>query len=145
MQTTSIPQVKARELRIGNILSETDRKGRVHYVTMTNEFIGEMELEPGLWDPVPLTAKILEKCGFKKHKDESGHIVFYELSLGNQLAPHGSNHYVFSGLLFPENPNTLIPVAFTVNDFWGSRKIENLHELQNLFFALTGKELQINL
>jgi hypothetical protein len=137
--------VQANELRIGNILSETDTDGKLYYVKMTNDFIGEMELEPGLWDPVPLTAEILEKCGFEKCKDESGHFVLYELSLGNQLAPHGSNQYVFSGLLFPENPNTLIPVAFTVNEFWGSRKIKYLHQLQNLYFALTGSELSINL
>jgi hypothetical protein len=36
-------------------------------------------------------------------------------------------------------------VSHTVDGYWGSNNITYLHQLQNLYFALTGEELPVNL
>jgi hypothetical protein len=81
-----------------------------------------MELEP-----IPLTAELLEKCGFEK----------------DGIYPDGKS-FVFNGKYY------LTGTWFKVHTSCGTFKvlnenIEYLHQLQNLIFALTGKELEIKL
>jgi len=73
------------------------------------------------YQPIPLTEEILIKCGFQcKPKtlsivNKSGHCTI-ELSRGN----------------------------FTFKHKDGKAVIKYLHQLQNLYFALTGEELKFN-
>lgn len=76
--------------------------------------------------PIPLTPEILEKCGFNK-----SHHGYVELDKEE------------FNLAFDE---TGLDIAFHGNDVANSLPhIKNLHQVQNLFFALTGEELTINL
>lgn len=77
---------------------------------------------PQLLNPIPLTEEILLKCGAKKSDDSfGGYIIYY---------PNGNGMRV-------------------KNNEWSSQhlsvKLEYLHQLQNLYFALTNEELKINL
>ena len=69
-------------------------------------------------DPIPLTEEILLKCGFVKGKMSN---VFY---LGDF--------------------EILLPTYFKYKDAH-LIKIKHLHQLQNLYFALTGEELIIEM
>lgn len=74
------------------------------------------------FEPIPLTEEILLKCGAKKSNDSfGGYIIYY---------PNGNGMRV-------------------KNNEWNSQhlsvKVEYLHQLQNLYFALTNEELSINL
>lgn len=92
--------------------------------------IGEMSYRPlnkvipelcSSYEPIELTPEILIDCGFEK----------------------GLDHFWYS-------PNIEIGVLFhdsglTVTTQSVSRPVTHLHQLQNLYFALTGEELTVNL
>lgn len=123
--------IKAQELRIGNwvcipefsngIISEISRNSL--WVTFNDRSFSESAQTYEHIQPIPLTPEILEKAGFVKTwiDNENTRCWDYELNefhlhvLGNDL------------------------ITFM------TRKINDLHQLQNLYFALTGEELNIEL
>lgn len=68
--------------------------------------------------PIPLTPEILEKCGAIVYEFDNG--------LGNQ--------YRIKDRLFVIRDGDIV-------DYGSSVIIKHLHQLQNLYFALTGEEL----
>lgn len=124
--------IDVKELRIGNWVSgKNDPEMKV--VSISN---GSVELrfngvgeDYGDWyydddelKPIPLTPEILEKCGFKYLKEQN---VWFR---------DGMNEYL-----------TLHYNGFCVYESTKKRIIKSLHELQNLYFSLTGKEIEIEL
>lgn len=120
--------MEANELRIGN------------YIQFGGNFCKVSELQDGCFyvkhhsgfsmkntsyelKPIPLTEEVLLKCGFEKS------------SLGYFTIFCGSN--VMSVYCFDEFSRVKI-VSQTICC------VNYLHQLQNLYFALTGKELQLN-
>lgn len=120
--------LNANELRLGNWVSETNSKGKTFYVQINIDFLETLVVEPDVFDPVPLTPEILEKCGFKPH-DKFDYFKNY-LALGHK----GSSNYVVAEFDRIDGQGHLL-----------RRGISYLHQLQNLYFALTGQELPINL
>ena len=72
--------------------------------------------------PIPLTEEILLKCGFT---NTGGYISFYNGDFG---------------LIWNEDH-----ISLQVEGQWLTLKVKSLHQLQNLYFALTQTELTINL
>jgi len=118
--------IKINELRIGNYVLMSGvivRMDNKLFHAVLNGFNG---YEP---EPIPLTEDILLKCGFE---------------LEEKL-----NDYRFNDSEFYVNKNKI------TGDFWvymsnGDEdacltSIEYLHQLQNIYFALTGQELTFNL
>lgn len=144
--------IKANELRVGNILSYGFQKEIVLRIVKTigeTGINGEMlyehpdegtepsfsEDEYEVLQPIPLTPEILVKAGFKKSSITSSKNVYYEINVGAsnylfQLLPDGT---VFYGNWFES--------GFTRE----SRPLSSLHDLQNLYFALVGEELELSL
>lgn len=122
--------MKAKEFRIGNFIShDSCPVFRVDEIRLTNEgYILRMYLDDSLKSfldmplgqvrPIDLSREVLEKCGFKKF--ESGN--FY----------------------YPKTMFELTP-KFWLEGSERAVKAGSLHQLQNLYFALTGEELAINL
>ena len=117
--------IAANELRIGNWVNY-DNTETPFCVTETSETgIGVKNSEEETWIeidqfyPIPLTSEILEKCGFVRNALVAQHndIIFYD------------DHFGIKGMLGVVKPNN----------------INHLHQLQNLFYALTNEELKINL
>ena len=118
--------MKANDFRVGNLVF----------------FKGEVK-ELGLWDfstyiqtniehykPIPLTEEWLERFGFEKDEEyDEGGLVDYRFTLMNGSLEFVSfwNSEEITGV---NQPQTRIDV-------------EHVHQLQNLYFALTGKELTI--
>lgn len=80
-------------------------------------------------EPVPLTEELLLKCGFN--------IECYEYCIKEQRL------FAIEDFWILHNCH---------NDFYGVmcsnkvvRKIEHLHQLQNIYYALTGEELEVRL
>jgi len=145
-------QIPNNELRIGN------------WVLINNQYIHMdlkmfhavlMRFEGYVPEPIPLTPEILEKCGFEKkvftETHDAGYYTkgytdsrvyyFRELGTGNTSLAFCDGQY---------DKCSLIQLKTPVDD--GVYKFlhfayhpKYLHELQNLYFGLTGKELPINL
>lgn len=117
--------MKANELRLGNLYNQF---GNIHQVN--GHIISELEKAPQgqLWcKPIPLTEEWLIKFGF----EETDPITFMG-GLYSIKKPDG----------FYINKETMSYCTFdyegTIDDII---KIEYVHQLQNLYFAVTGEEL----
>lgn len=120
--------MKASELRIGNYLQTID--GFTFQWESENfddnlRFKGDVEIVEDSIIPIPLIEEWLLRFGFEKND-------FYEEELSynfNDVIPYSSYY-----------PN----IKLIVNADWESGiKLEFVHQLQNLYFALTGEELKI--
>jgi hypothetical protein len=129
--------MQANELRIGN------------WVLMQNtmEDYYPMPIEDGCqisggdkYEPIPLTPEILEKCGFESDAwDEMpDETTSYTLPVFDDRGD-----YYASAVLRSKYPFTSVIVD--AQEYKVSRQYNYLHQLQNLYFALTGQELEVNL
>ncbi len=125
--------IQANELRIGNWVNEATHdlsSGLIvlQHTVVCGNMIKTIELSKNAhhYRPIPLTPEILEKAGFVK---KVGDITTWGLdgvSLMKSKEVPGS--YVLCGM---------IKRYLT--------RLHYLHQLQNLYFALTGQELNIEL
>lgn len=83
---------------------------------------------------IPLTEEILLNCGFEK----INHICGYSFYSFDRKSLKDTNAYMPLDIYL--NPNHAKIANFTVK-----QNVEYVHQLQNLFFAINGKELNINL
>lgn len=82
-------------------------------------------------EPIPLTEEILTKCGFEK-----------AFNIGT------SNGYYWASKLIDLTEDYELSTSDRYYDSMpvsGSMKFSFLHQLQNLYFALTGTELEVKL
>ena len=108
--------MKANELRVGNWVN--DESGAIPYQIRPQDFLPlSLPENEGKVKPIPLTLEILAKAGFDNFEDG-----WYSL-------------FDFTWNIYDKVP------------MWMGVKINchYLHQLQNLYFALTGKELNIEL
>lgn len=124
--------IKANELRIGNWVMCKNYHGMEYYTQVGS--VGNSGIDGGCthdgdieWDecwPMPLTPEILEKCRFERWEPQPG-IVQFRLNEGDLIGEVDMK----GGWAF--NPG--------IDGYWIEKQC--LHELQNLYFALTGEEL----
>lgn len=138
--------MKANELRIGNHLYDSRLKVVKIECLMSDRYVSwdgrdsNLEFsfqsddinmyhpEPSELCPIPLTAEILtEWCGFK-----SDHPAYYYIFIEDDVF---QVYYNNSGL-------HLYGVKYRYEYL---TEIKYLHQLQNLYFALTGQELEVKL
>jgi hypothetical protein len=147
--------MKATEIRIGNLVYGINRRNEIHLpdfhpckvlqIELFNTEILPIEQNPatvekwfkitnGDLSPIPLTEEWLLKFGFKK---------------GNSIYPEGYSINIL-------NTDTYLRPSFEGGFYWGfnlrnksdcelynAKPIKYVHQLQNLYFALTGNELEI--
>jgi len=131
--------MEARELRSGNLLQgkpfSHPRMGMWSNGITRITAYGIAEIEIGNipkdhYSPIPLSPEILEKAGFKYVDGEEDGMYWYETEwpiVGELITcDKERGNYVFDA-----DTDTL--------------RITSLHQLMNLYFALTGNELNINL
>jgi hypothetical protein len=111
--------MKAEELRIGNWVEIIDSKGI--YTTVTKStFDCDVDV---FYKPIPITVDWLLKLGFDLINNE------YHQSRNHDLKLH-----------WTVNKNKMIP-EFNEKRFVTGYDFKYVHQLQNLYFALTGEEL----
>lgn len=111
--------IKASELRIGNIV---EVEGQIWGI-LDSRLLVRIEREPDCANPVPLSPEWLERMGFKTF---AGTLQLDCLGIDAR-----SNE---------------MECLFSSRDDWepmGAKPLQYVHQLQNLFFALTGQELNI--
>ena len=131
-----------RELRIGNLIEYKLNSGS-HFVEVNTYLLTVIDVgkKPFIdrYKPIPLTEEWLLKFGFEEivfDSEETGYGVEYEISIS-----HGSKMVVCDDMSFGIENNELDTHWLSL-DF---DKFSGVHQLQNLYFALTGEELEINL
>jgi hypothetical protein len=119
--------MKAEDFRINNLVHYTDGSS-VMICKLDAQDLLQMSVDEdymNLHVPIPLTEEILLKCGFEKPKFSYD---FGKLSI------------VLRGVHGYKNGRTYFNSWCIIE-----KQIEYIHQLQNLYFALTGEELKIEL
>lgn len=125
--------MKATELRIGNLSERTNKqtKEKLLIELIASDILdihASGERSSFIYEPIPLTEEWLLKLGFKYYSLPSENNVkrgYYTMKYGSTFKIIISNKKYY---------------------FLNFRKeIEYAHQLQNLYFALTGEELTIKL
>lgn len=121
----------ANELRIGNwyLMSGMGNNQFEQFINWTQALDFE-----AYGQPIVLTSDILEKCGFKKNKNGEPCIEINDIASHLELMV-GKENYFYPSI-------TQTPDMDEERTVWLNR-INSLHQLQNLYFALTGEELNI--
>ena len=121
--------MKSNELRIGNLVNANG-----DMLSVTGADIAYFDFNGNDYSPIPLTPEILEKAGFghdKMNKPETLNINWFCIKPCNKM---------ISGQIFKAG----IRNAYDVELFHNTTLLF-VHQLQNLYFALTGEELPIEL
>ena len=116
--------MNANELRLGNLvrskyngISKVDQIGS----SINSEYVGGRSLDGNYWEnsclPIPLTAEWLEAFGFKENTTSWTKFCKY------------------CHLKLKKTTGKRLMI--------GSLQVKHVHQLQNLYFALTGEELTI--
>lgn len=130
--------IKANQIRVGNRFVREIRSTRGqefdHNFVLTEEWMGKLFSENTSFalndlHPIPLTPEILEKAGFNSvttNKDGSYNFWGKEIDASVDVE---------DGELF----------RYRIHERIRTKSIQYVHQLQNLYQALTGQELEINL
>jgi hypothetical protein len=125
--------IEVSELKINNFVSSKCHNGlitQIHTVMPANVRLWANPIaiyEHSDLDSVTLTDEILLKCGFKFNGYRSYYVLIFD-SLFLELLKRNN------GSFQPRNCTSDTGI-----------EIKSLHQLQNLYFSLTGKELNVNL
>ena len=144
--------IQARELRIGSLFHPVDRSGTIQPATglifkivelkaftvsavLFDENPAQVETWPEFQysdlSPIQLTPDILSKCGFNRSRDgwyiSSNHKIYDPLELG------GSGNMV--------QVNRECYLLLNNDKIIDATPIRHLHQLQNLYYCLTGQEI----
>ena len=119
-------QMEAKELRTGNIVKYEDTV-YLHGGNITE--IGDIiQGETDYYEPIPLTEEWLLKFGIKN------------ANFIHEIKPPIIHIYSINKWFFAINEDGSIRMLHPVNEIY----IKYVHQLQNLYFALTGTELEYN-
>ena len=133
--------MKANELRLNNYV----KAFKTYWQIDNTDFSNLEKIET--YEFIPLTEEILFKCGFEKVKNKDKEDLREYIGHTAQKARYaifGTDIFITKvdkrSLLWRS-----IECDFMVLFYHKSIPIKYLHQLQNLYFALTGQELEINL
>src|SRR5690606_13658422 len=119
--------IQANELRIGNYvniyLGVNDKDG-CWYSNYEITGLDIAQIDEGDYiciEPIELTEEILLKCGFRNSEDDTL-TNEHGFTLGRKMNINKTPYFMTRGTFI---------------------ELKHLHQLQNLYFALTGKELEV--
>lgn len=131
--------IQANELRIGNYISDIWSPNGFFKVTQLKKFSAVYGKDfTALYDnlnPIPLIEEILLKAGWKRFDEDKIILMLNDPSTHLVLMKVGT-HW------FPQIEQTGEFASEGVNVVF-LNFIDYIHQLQNLFFALTGEEIKI--
>ena len=134
--------MNANELRRNNLISFKNEIVKVSSIFNDNDIEIEnsinnyIVLNVKITKPIPLTDEIILKCGFIK--DTNG-TLWLDLTTHYIELVSSNDGYFYPIIAKLPEVSSEIEQRVSIN------RIKHVHELQNLYFALTGKELEIKL
>lgn len=142
--------IKASELRIGNIIGwrtgfgqlvtgpvfqiEPDKIAISQSTPIDDNTSGQSFMKLEGVEPTPLTPKWLDKFGFVESNSYTENVRRFRKDNFTQLADYGGQMIVL-----PEGGFAYLSCGYYKNEI----DCAYVHQLQNLYFALTGEELTI--
>ncbi len=119
--------IEIKELRIGNYVwpkNDSGRESKIGTIFAIDRYLVSVNdnnnpYDYHLLEPIQITEDILSKCNFVKQ--ESGDTVIYY------------------------NPLMKLDANFHLKVIGYNIEVKYLHQLQNLYFDLTGKELEVKM
>lgn len=123
-----------KDLRIGNWIKYPS--GYFYQVDMIYKNYRMLEV----WKPIKITPKILLNCGFYFHGEDCDTGDYYAIKYKRKGGYGEKNILIINCLGGVQIWSTNIP-----DEGVNLCKVKYLHELQNLYFSLAKKELEINL
>lgn len=146
--------IPANELRLGNwvkegrgnpvTVKEIFKEGDKVFITFLFEFGSKFTAQPHNLEPITLTPEILEKAGFEKLPNYT-----FQPSMNIRIGRMRAISIVGAG-----TPDEMVFLTYEIDHKTKSVIVLSsfaydgniyLHQLQNLYFAVTGEELEINL
>lgn len=125
--------IQANELRLGNVIYLQNKPIKVNIDTLNRilnpEYSGNIKFKDQ-YKPIELTEEILLKCKNIEQKEGSLGIYYF-------IKPYENLRFFFDG-------TQLVTIKKDKGNIWIANKTY-LHSFQNLFFELTGEELEIDL
>lgn len=136
--------IKAGELRLRNWVEHIE-KGYCQVLRIAVDelldSVNSIERSLSQYEPIPLTKEVLEKCGFEYinlpsnfNGGNGGYRKLIMSSAQRYILLTGRSHFI-CGMYDSDDVKYYSPLT----DF------SYLHQLQNLYFAMAGKELEITL
>ncbi len=114
--------MEMKELRIGNNVLESGYNG-----FKVSEICGtDFNRSEALFRPIPLTEEWLKRFGFK-----------------HEYLQDNNSPKTYYWCLEYETSEQINAIIFIDGKISGYNHVKNVHQLQNLYFALTGEELEI--
>lgn len=130
--------MEIKELRIGNLVDTVYEPKKVRITSIRDGFVSANFSDKVIEtislksiNPIPLTEEILLKCGFEA-KSIYDNFILNGIEIMSTIR------------IISTNERKSFYLDGNIPDFI-KIKIESLHQLQNIYFALTGEELEINL
>jgi len=123
----------SNQLRNSNLIKYMGKPIKVSIETIFA--ISKCVGETAMYQPIQLTEEWLLKCGFEKKT--YAHLTLYYFSL--KVLSHGEISF------HPKENGFNIDLGTTTGYQFGTTNIKYVHQLQNLYFALTGEELTVNI
>lgn len=124
------------ELRLNNYINYNG----LNILLSNNMFVDLLQgISIDFYKPIELNEDMLLKCGFESSDFHRTHFFKYE-KIDNNLR---GDIFCFNIDRNTDFYNTNKTKSFTFKPF--GLHIKYLHQLQNLYFEITGKELEINL
>jgi len=126
--------IRVSQLRIGNWVNRGESTEESNYQRVYN-LVGGSRSERSIneypeddYEAIRLTPAILTKCGFEEIAKN-----FY-FPLGACI-----------GKLVADSDNDILCVEYVTGDYALANPVYYVHQLQNLYFSLTGKEFKLDL
>lgn len=137
----------SRELRIGNWIidgfGDRRRVAGFHtgYILLDCPNLPQQsDVNPKEANPIPLTEEILGKCGFVYRNDHRGLGAIMDF-----VNEEKDNWKYNMSVAFQHETNNKDNIYLHFLQHSTPNNVKYLHQLQNLYFALTNEELTINL
>ncbi len=132
--------MEINELRIGNWVKPNLPKYNVGFIRVNriddDDCVATINSYDSIEDfsPIPLTEEILVKCGFEEKREDVGgryeEVTFYS---------NGIQMFRYTPIIAPYGWVLIIEGCRFLRDYLC------VHQLQNLYYSLNGKELEIKL
>jgi len=138
--------IQAHELRINNWVTHRHfpydffsirslSKDRVHMINIVDKDGYAIDYELSDLHPIELSPDILKKLGFERNRNGEPSIEINDIASHLELMA-GVDHYYYPSFTQTPQGDEERTVYFN--------RINSVHQLQNLYYALTGQEITFN-